>query len=309
MNQEKMPETQTEGGGSSLLEHLEAFRGTLLWCLGAVALMAVPGIIFVPALLVRYVRYVCPPEISLHYFTPFEPLIVELELGLITGIIVALPFVLYKLAQFAAPGLYAHERRWGLFFLVSSVLLMSAGAVLALAGVIPIVMKFSLSFAADRLQPVIGLSAFLHFTALLAAGFALVFELPVALLLAIRFGLVSVDTLRRKRPFIIVALFVFAALLTPPDVVSQMLMALPGWILFELTLLVGSRLSPKEEPEGEEGASSYTPFEPLPKPCAVPEREVVSKTSATAVSDAVDECTDDAPYRRAARKKRKIRSL
>ena len=307
-----MPEEQNGDSGASLLDHLEAFRGTLLWCLGAVALMAVPGIIFVPDLLTGYVRYVCPPEISLHYFTPFEPLIVELELGLLSGLIAALPFVLWKLASFIAPGLYHHERRWGLFFIVSSVLLMCTGAVLALGAVIPIVMKFSLSFAAERLQPVIGLASFLHFAALLAGGFALVFELPIALLLAIRFGVVSVDTLRSKRPFIIVGLFIFAAVLTPPDVVSQLFMALPGWILFELTLIIGKRLAPKAEKEEEIPSYGHETAEsaPLAEPCRSEEEEVVAEETPQSSCEAYDDsCADDADYRRAARKKRRIRPL
>lgn len=307
------PEDQEQQGNSSLLDHLEAFRGTLFWCLGAVVVLAVPGLIFVPALLMKYVRYVCPPEVSLHYFTPFEPLIVELELGLIAGVIAALPFILYKLAEFVSPGLYRHERRWGLFFIVSSVLLMATGALLALGAVIPIVMQFSLSFSADKLQPVIGLSSFLHFTALIAAGFALVFELPVALLLAIRFGLVSVETLRRKRPFIVVALFVFAAVLTPPDVVSQLLMGLPGWVLFELTLLIGARIAPREEIVEEPEAAKYTVSEET-TPAATSYRSAEFAPSVDSESESEAESehehyVDDAPYRRAARKKRRIRPL
>jgi sec-independent protein translocase protein TatC len=100
----------------SLLEHLDALRGTLLWCLGSVVLCAVPGIIFAPDLLLRYVRFVCPPGMEMHYFTPFEPFIVELELGLLLGAFCALPVTLYKAGQFIAPGLYSHEKKWAFRF-------------------------------------------------------------------------------------------------------------------------------------------------------------------------------------------------
>ena len=279
----------------SLLEHLDALRGTLLWCLGSVVLCAVPGIIFAPDLLLRYVKYVCPAGMEMHYFTPFEPLIVELELGLLAGVFCAMPFILYKISKFVAPGLYQHERRWVFWFILVSLLLMVSGAALSLCAVVPIVMQFSGSFAGDGLKPVIGLAAFLRLSGLLAAGFALVFELPAALLLAIRFRIVSVEFLRSKRPVIVVILFVTAAFLTPPDIVSQLLMGLPGWILFELTLLIGARIVPKEEDEGGETEM------PSYRRSSAEEEEMPEEYTADQV--------DDAPYRQAGKKKRRIRHL
>lgn len=279
----------------SLLEHLDALRGTLLWCLGSVVLCAVPGIIFAPDLLLRYVRFVCPPGMEMHYFTPFEPLIVELELGLLAGVFCAMPFILYKISTFVAPGLYAHERRWVFWFILVSLLLMVSGAALSLCVVVPIVMQFSGTFAGDGLKPVIGLAAFLRLSGLLAAGFALVFELPAALLLAIRFRIVSVEFLRSKRPLIVVVLFVAAAFLTPPDIVSQLLMGLPGWILFELTLLIGARIVPKEEDNGDETETTYR------RRSSADDEEMPEEYTADHV--------DDAPYRQADKKKRRIRHL
>ena len=109
-----MAEKYDPAENASLLDHLEAFRWTLLWCVAAIGVCAVPGIIFVPELLLKYVRCVCPPGMEMHYFTPFEPLMVQLELGFLTGVVAALPLILFKLGEFAAPGLYRHERRGGL---------------------------------------------------------------------------------------------------------------------------------------------------------------------------------------------------
>ena len=288
------------GRESSLLDHLDAFRTTLLWCLGTVIFFTIPGVIWAPGLLIRYIKYVCPPGMEMHYFTPFEPLIVELELGLLFGVLAALPVILFKIGEFVSPGLYAHERRWGFFFIGASVCLMSAGAVLALVFIVPIVMQFSGSFASEGLRPVIGLAGFLKLTALLAGGFALVFELPVVLLLAIRFGIVQVETLRKKRPFIIVTLFVAAAVMTPPDIVSQILMGVPGWILFELTLLIGEHIAPREKKSDPAEPGVYGRVL-LPEPPAG-EGERGKNGSAEVF-------IDDSIYRRAARKKRRIRHL
>lgn len=305
----KIADTYNSDGDFSLLDHLEAFRWTLLWCLGAAAFLAIPGIIFIPDLLLKYVRYVCPPGMSLHYFSPFEPLMVQLELGGLAGVIAALPFIFFKIAEFVAPGLYQHERRWSFFFLFSSAVLMTTGAALALAVVVPIVMNFSGTFAADGLQPVIGLGAFLRFSGMLAAGFAVVFELPVALLLAIRCGLISVDTLRRKRPVFIVILFTAAAIMTPPDVVSQLLMGLPGWILFEVTLLIGDRITPKKTEETPSYQVSPLSEEKESEEEDTSRYSVPSKPAASSEGSAAEPYVDDSPYRHAARRKRKIRHL
>lgn len=283
-----------------LLDHLEALRGTLLWCLGAVVLLAIPGMVFASPLLMWYVKQVCPEGMELHYFTPLEPLIIELELGLLLGTLASLPVLLLKLGEFIAPGLYRHERRWCFFFVVSSLLLMAIGLTVALWAVVPIVMRFSGSYAADGLKPAIGLAGFLRMAGLLGAGFAVVFELPVALLLAIRFGLVKVDTLRRRRPLLVVLLFTGAALLTPPDVVSQLLLALPGWLLFEATLLIGDWIAPREkEEEDEEGA---VPGFREPRPGDAVDGDAPDQGAQAGF-------TDDSDYRRAARKKRRIRPL
>ena len=283
--------------GGSLLDHLDALRETLLWSLGSVILFAVPGIIFAPELLLHYVKFVCPPGMEMHYFTPFEPLIVELELGLLLGVFCAMPVILYKLSQFIAPGLYAQEKRWGLLFLLVSLFLLLSGALVGLLCVIPIVMQFSGTFAADGLKPIIGLAAILRLSGLLAAGFALVFELPAVLLLAIRFRLVSVEFLRRKRPYVITGLFIAAAILTPPDIISQLLMVLPGWILFELTLLIGARIVPPENKEEE--VFSYTE----------PQTVYSNSDNVYAAAEDTTAFTDDAPYRQAGRKKRRIRHV
>ena len=146
------------------------------------------------------------------------------------------------------------------------------------------------------------------FSGLLAAGFAVIFELPAALLLAIRMGIISVDTLRKKRPVIVVTLFIVAALMTPPDVVSQLLMGMPGWILFELTLLIGDRIAPRPEKEVEE----FEPAVPAGRALCTPEAESEDeeKNFSEDCSDSGSEpYIDDLPYRSAARKKRKIRHL
>ncbi len=269
----------------SLLDHLEALRRALLKSLFWAALFCIPGIWAAPAVLEQMIRAVCPAGMELHYFSPLEPLIVQLQLGAALGVAAAAPFILHALAEFVFPGLRASERRWTRLIVASSCVLMLSGAALAFFVILPLVMKFSAGFATGSLLPVIGVGAFLRLAVLLTAGFAVVFELPLGLLLAVRLGLVRTATLRKHRTAVVLTLLIVAALLTPPDLVSQLLMAVPAWLLFEAALWLAAKLEPPPEAEAAEES---------PPPEKAPESPGDGS---------------EAYYRRAAKARRRIRPL
>ncbi|MBQ9501635.1 MAG: twin-arginine translocase subunit TatC, partial [Lentisphaeria bacterium] len=222
--------SRNNSGEGSLLEHLEALRLTVWRCVGAVVLFFVPALYFSSDLLQRITRFSCPPELKLHYFSPFEPLFVQLNLALVAAVIAAGPFILWQIAAFVSPGLYAHEKRILAAFCGFALLLSLCGAALGFFFVIPQVMAFSLAFATEELQPMIGLSSFLKMVVWMILGFALVFELPVALLIPVRAGLLRAESLKKFRYLFVIAIFALAAFLTPPDVVSQLALGIPGWL-------------------------------------------------------------------------------
>lgn len=121
------------------------------------------------------------------------------------------------------------------------------GAGFCLGTILPLLMRFSAGFATPNLKPVIGLAGFLELSGWLLLSFGLMFQFPLAVILAVRFGAVRVETLRRGRPYVVVGILILAAILTPPDVVSQLLLAVPTWILFEIGLLIAARQQKRRE--------------------------------------------------------------
>ena len=272
---------RNNSGEGSLLEHLEALRGTLWRSVFAVAVMLVPALYFSQDLLTWIVRYTCPAGLKLHYFSPFEPLFIQLNIGLAAAIVAAAPFILHQLALFIAPGLYPHEKRTLGAFCFFALLLSLCGIALGFFFVIPQVMTFSLSFATEELQPVIGLGNFLKLVIWMLVGFALVFELPIALLVPVRLGVLSTQTLKKWRFLFVCGIFFIAALLTPPDVVSQLALGIPGWLLFEVTLLFARAAEKKAAASQEEEEETDLDMETddmRSAPSAVEEKAVVKTT-------------------------------
>ncbi|MDD3666830.1 MAG: twin-arginine translocase subunit TatC [Bacteroidales bacterium] len=275
----------------SFLDHLEALRRALWRSVAAVAVALIPGIWAAPRVLRGIIRYACPEGMKLNYFSPMEPFMAELNLGLGLAVLLASPVILWELGKFIAPGLHPRERRYLGRLLGAALVLLLAGASMGFFGVAPLVMRFSGSFAGPELTATIGLGNFLRLVLLLALGFAVMFQLPVVLLLLVSTGLVRVRTLRRTRPIAVVLIFVLAAVLTPPDVLSQLLMALPAWLLFEIALLIAARMEP---PESEDDSSA----------------ETAGKSGPDADGAASDVFGEPPPeYRQSRRKKRRIRPL
>jgi sec-independent protein translocase protein TatC len=163
-----------------------------------------------------------------------SPFLIPFKLTLVLAVFIAMPYLLYQVWAFIAPGLYRHERRLVMPLLASSTILFYAGAAFAYYVVFPLVFAFFTSTAPDGVSVMTDISRYLDFVLTLFFAFGAAFEVPVVTVLLVWTGMVTQDGLRRKRPYIIVAAFVVGMLLTPPDIISQTLLAVPVWILFEL---------------------------------------------------------------------------
>ena len=222
----------------SILDQLEALRGVILKSLAAVAVLVIPGFFFAPHCLKYIIKVTCPGELKLHYFTPLEPFLVQLQMGLFLGVALSSWWIFWQVAAFIAPGLYRHEKSSLLKFSLSAAVLFLGGGAFAFYFVLPMVMKFSYSFATSELQPVIGVGDFLSMATMVILGFAVSFLFPVVLVLLAKLGLVEAETLSKKRAVVITVIFIIAAFLTPPDIISQLAMAIPAWLLYEVTLII-----------------------------------------------------------------------
>ncbi len=180
------------------------------------------------------------------------PFLVPLKVTLFAAFLLASPYVLYQAWAFIAPGLYHHEKRLALPVLVSSVAMFFAGMAYCYYVVFGFVFRFMTAFAPDNVTVAPDIEKYFDIVMRMFIAFGLAFEVPIIVMLLVRFGVTSVAKLRQIRPYMIVGAFVIAAILTPPDVMSQLLLAVPLWLLYELGVvlasLVGTRASPTEAP-------------------------------------------------------------
>jgi len=180
-----------------------------------------------------------------------SPFLTPFKLTLVTAIFLAIPYVLYQVWSFIAPGMYKHEKRLAIPLLVSSILLFYAGASFAYFVVFPLIFLFFTSVGPQGITMMTDINSYLDFVLKLFFAFGLAFEIPIAAVLMIWAGITTPQDLAKKRPYIIVGCFIFGMLLTPPDIISQALLAIPMWILFEVGVFFG-RFIQQEDAETEE---------------------------------------------------------
>ena len=176
-----------------------------------------------------------------------SPFLVPFKLVLLLAVLLAVPYLLHQLWAFVAPGLYSHEKRLAAPLLISSVLLFYCGIAFAYFVVFPLLFAFFIAVAPEGVSVMTDIGQYLDFIIAIFFAFGIAFEVPVATFLLILAGATTADNMAKKRPYIIVGAFVIGMMLTPPDVISQSLLAIPMWALFEIGLIM-SRIfiKPKE---------------------------------------------------------------
>lgn len=180
-------------------------------------------------------------EVASPFLTPFK-------LTLFAALFIAIPYVLFQIWSFIAPGMYRQEKRLAIPLLISSVLLFYAGAAFAYFVVFPLVFAFFTSVGPTDVTIMTDINRYLDFVLKLFFAFGLAFEIPIVAVLLIWAGISTTESLKQKRPFIIVFCFVFGMLLTPPDVISQALLAIPMWLLFEVGVFFGRFIERRSDP-------------------------------------------------------------
>jgi len=237
------PEALAEG---TLISHLLELRDRLLRALIAVFIIFLPLVFFSNDLFTFVARPLIdklPEGTSLIATSVVAPFMTPLKLALIAAIFVAMPYVLYQVWGFVAPGLYRREKRFALPLFASSVVLFYAGVAFAYFIVFPLMFAFLTTTTPEGVRMMTDISSYLDFTLLLFFAFGIAFEVPVAVVLLASTGLVKVETLKKNRGYVLLGIFVVAAFLTPPDAISQSFMAVPMYILYELGILFAQYLA------------------------------------------------------------------
>lgn len=229
----------------SFLSHLVELRSRLLRAMLAVLLVFLALLPFARSLygwLAQPLLLALPKGASMVAIEVASPLLAPLKLTLFVALAVALPFVLYQLWAFVAPGLYRHERRLALPLLISSTLLFYLGCAFAYFVVFPLIFAFFAAMAPEGVAVATDIARYLDFVLALFLAFGLAFEVPVAIVIAVALGWVGPEQLVQARPYVIVGAFVVGMLLTPPDVFSQTLLAVPICLLYEAGILAARLL-------------------------------------------------------------------
>lgn len=244
----------SDGGEETFISHLVELRDRLLRIIGATLLVFLALFYWasdIYALLAKPLLAALPVGGSMIATDVVGVFLVPVKVTLLVAFLIALPYVLYQVWAFVAPGLYAHEKRLALPLVVTSSLLFFVGMAFAYFIVFPSVFRFMAAIAPEGVAWMTDIEKYFSFVLTMFLAFGTAFETPVAVVLLVRMGVVSVEKLKQARSYVIVGAFVLGAIFTPPDVVSQLMLAIPLCLLYELGLWAARLVAPAAETAAE----------------------------------------------------------
>ncbi|MFM2397179.1 MAG: hypothetical protein RLZZ144_429 [Pseudomonadota bacterium] len=213
---------------NSMLAMLVVFICLFPWASDLYALLAQPLLLRLPK---------GGQMIATDVTTPF---FVPLKVAMMAAFLISLPYILYQIWRFVAPGLYAHEKRWVFPLVATSFLLFISGMAFAYFAVFPVVFGFITASAPQGVAVMTDIDKYLSFVLSMFVAFGLTFQVPIAVVLLVKTNMVTTTKLREIRPYVVVGAFVVGAIFTPPDVVSQFMLAMPLWLLYEAGIVVAA---------------------------------------------------------------------
>ncbi|MFZ1319002.1 MAG: twin-arginine translocase subunit TatC [Candidatus Nitrotoga sp.] len=241
----------------SFISHLLELRTRLLYAFGGLLLVficLVPWAGDLYALLAEPMLAKLPKGGQMIAIDVITPFFVPLKVAMMAAFLIALPYILYQAWLFVAPGMHAHEKRLMLPLVTASVLLFFFGMAFAYFVVFPVVFGFFSGAAQQVVAVMTDIDKYLSFVMGMFLAFGTTFEVPVAVVVLVKMDMVSIAKLKEIRPYVIVGAFILGALLTPPDVVSQFMLAIPLWLLYEVGVVVaGWMIKPSKEAEMKNG--------------------------------------------------------
>ncbi len=252
---------QPEAPEGSLISHLLELRDRLLRAVIAIALVfgaLLPFTSDVYTLVAKPLMSVLPAGATMIATEVASPFLTPIKLTMAVAVVITIPFLLYQLWGFVAPGLYRHERRLVLPLLVSSTVLFYGGMAFAYFVVFPMAFGFFVHALPPGVTMMTDIRSYLDFVFSMFFAFGIAFEVPVAVVLLARMGVINPETLAGKRPYVILWAFIVAAVLTPPDIFSQFFLAVPMIILFEIGLFVARRMKRAADAAVDSGRRDLT---------------------------------------------------
>jgi sec-independent protein translocase protein TatC len=247
-----------DDGAQPLIAHLTELRDRLLRCVLAILLVFVCLFAFandIYAFVSEPLRDLLPEGTTMIATEVASPFLTPFKLTLVVSLIMAMPIVLFQAWGFIAPGMYQSEKRIAIPLLVSSIILFYAGLAFAYYVVFPLVFGFFSSVGPEGVSYTPDIAQFLNIALKLFFAFGIAFEIPIATVILIWSGITTPQALSEKRPYIVVGCFIFGMLLTPPDIISQALLAVPMWLLFEIGVIFGRFIGSRDSDTEDETVS------------------------------------------------------
>lgn len=239
-----------EDKDESIISHIEAFREMLIKCISCLGIFIIPILFVAPKCLNLLIQLLIRDNnIALNYFSPVEVFLLQIKLALVIDVILCFPYIARQVWKFFAPALYDHEKKFIKSIVFTSSTLFILGALFCLFVILPLIINFGMSFATQNIKAVLGISNVINLSLWLTLAFGLMFQLPLITYSLIKSGFVEYKTFENMRPYVIVTILIIAGILTPPDILSQVLLFTPTYLLFELGLLFAKAKTKKEKDE------------------------------------------------------------
>jgi sec-independent protein translocase protein TatC len=250
------PEQLAEG---TLISHLLELRDRLIRAIVWIAIAFLPCMYYSSqlfAFMATPLREKLPKGTQLIATTVMSPFMTPFKLSLFAAVFLAMPFVIYQIWAFVAPGLYRHEKRFAVPLLVSAIVLFYCGIAFAYFLVFPVMFQFFAAATPHGVSMMTDIGAYLDFVLTMFLAFGAAFEVPVAVVLLVVTGIVRIEKLKENRGYVLIGIFILAALLTPPDAVSQSIMAVPMYLLYEGGIIMARILSKMRQSDNKEVEAS-----------------------------------------------------
>tara|TARA_B100001094_G_C18168574_1_gene793689 strand:+ start:470 stop:1234 length:765 start_codon:yes stop_codon:yes gene_type:complete len=236
-----------------LMDHLGELRDRIVKSLIFVIIAFCAAMVYstkILELLQEPLRQAIPdPEKILHFTSPMEPFIAQIKVSLLAAFIVGSPFILFHFWRFVEPALYDHEKKYVFPFTLASVCLFFSGVIFCFKIILPMAMTFLINLGLQSAEAIITISDYISVVMLLIFSFGLIFETPLILILLGMLDIISADGLSKNRRFVLVGILVVGAVMTPPDPISQVAMAVPTYLMFEVSIIIIRLI--KREPKKE----------------------------------------------------------
>lgn len=234
-----MPEDKDE----SLILHLTALRSMLIKCFIALGIGLIPMFFAAPFCMNWLTRIMIGDNnVSLNFFSPAEVFILQIKIAVVLDLLFCFPYIARQIWNFILPALYDNEKKFIKSIVLTSSTLFITGVLFCIYFILPLIINFGISFSTADIKAMFGISNIISLALWLSVVFGLMFQFPLITYSLIRSGITSYEAVKNKRPYILVGILIIAALLTPPDVVSQLMLATPTYLLFEIGLYCSRKI-------------------------------------------------------------------